>query len=252
MRMQFNKMMVCMALVAGILFTGTGQPLAAQDQATGITAEQVLDGHVKAIGGADKLKSFETRVTKATLSMPQVGLTGPMTITQKAPNLYRLEIDLPGVGNMLQICDGKDVMDNNPLMGKRMLSGGEKESVMIEASFNAEANWRKTYKSVSYAGKEDVGGAPCHKVVAELASGAKRTMYYDAATGLLKKIKAVVSSPQGELATESIIEDYKEVDGVKYAYKTTVSVLGQQQVVEIDSIEHDAEVDAETFTIPKS
>lgn len=219
---------------------------------SGVTAEQVLDGYVKAIGGKEKLESFSSRRTKATLSMPQVGLSGEMTITQKAPNLYRMEMELPGVGKMIQVSDGKQVMDKNPLTGERMLSGAEKDTVMMEATFNAEANWRKLYKTVKYEGREDVNGTPCHKVSVESAAGSKRTMFYDASTGLLKKISAVVSTPQGDLATESLIDEYKETDGVKYAAKTSMTVLGQKQVIEIESIEHDVEIPENTFAIPKS
>jgi zinc protease len=241
-----------MTLAFGLTSYGFSPVVTAQDTTTGVTAEQVLDGYVKAIGGAEKVGAFKTRVTKATLSMPQIGLNGPMTITQKAPNLYRMEMELPGVGKMIQVCDGQNVMDKNPLTGERMLSGAEKENVMLEATFNSELHWKKLYKTTSYEGREDIDGTPCHKVVVESASGTKRTMYYDAATGLLKKITAVMSTPQGEIATESTIDEYKVVDGVKYASKTTISALGQQQIIEVESIQHDVELGADAFAIPKS
>lgn len=252
MKMLNQKIVMRFALVMLTLASTSGraQIAGAQEKPATVTAEQVLDGHVKAIGGVEKLNNFKNRRTSATLSMPAVGLKGPMKITQEAPNHFRMEMELPGIGKMLQVCDGENVFDKNPLTGQRTLSGAEKEAMMLESTFNSETQWKELYKSVSYEGREDVDGKPCHKILLETPSGSKRTHYYDASTGLLKKIKAVVKSPQGELETESTLSDYKEVDGVKFAHKTIVSVLGQQQVVEIEKIEHDVELADDAFSIP--
>lgn len=238
-------------LAIAMLATGLGlvRTADAQEKPATVTAEQVLDGHVKAVGGVEKLESFKNRRTTGKFSMPAAGLNGPMKIIQEAPNHYRMEMEIPGIGKVLQVCDGEKVLDKNPLTGQRMLSGAEKEAVMLEATFNSEAHWRDLYKNVSYEGREDVDGKPCHKIVLETKSGSKRTQYYDVATGLLSKVKAIVSSPQGELATESTVSDYKEVDGLKYAHKTVVAVLGQQQIIEIEQVEHDVQLPEGSFDV---
>jgi zinc protease len=239
---------VTMAAAPLCVATTAGQ-VSAQEKPATVTAEQVIDGYVKAIGGAEKLQSFKTRRTTAKFSMPAVGLQGPMTVTQSAPNSYKLEVEIPGIGKILQICDGEKVLDKNPLTGERMLEGTEKDTVMLEANFYSDSQWRKVYVKTSYEGREDIEGRPCHKVALETTSGNKRTHFYDVETNYLVKVRTIVSTPQGELATENTLSDYKDVDGVKFPHKTIVSVMGQQQEIVIEKIENNPQLADDAFKI---
>jgi outer membrane lipoprotein-sorting protein len=242
-----RRMMIATAMVATIGLSTVSQ---AKQAADAPSAEQVIDAYVKAIGGAEKLNSFKNRRTTATLSMPQVGLNGPMKITQAAPKNYRMEVNLQGIGQILQISDGQQVLDKNPLTGSRILEGAEKDAVMLEANFYSDSQWRDIYEKVTYAGKEDIGGRPNHKIVLETAAGNKRTHFYDVETNLLTAVQATVSTVQGDLSTETRFADYREVDGIKFPHKTTIAVMGQTQVVQIEKIENDVELPADTFKIP--
>ncbi len=221
----------------------------AQDTATP-SGEAVLDAYVEAIGGTEKLESHTARRITAKFSMPQLGIKGPMTITQAAPKKYRMETELPGIGKILQICDGENVLDKNPITGERILEGSEKEAVLLEANYYSDSKWRDMYKKVPAPEKADVDGEPCLKLVLEAKSGSTRTNYYSAKTKLLVKSEMTVDSPQGKLAVESKFSDYKAVNGVSFPHKTTQSTLGQQQVVEIEKIEFDPTLAADTFVIP--
>lgn len=238
------------ALAACPLSFPTANSVACAQDAAAPSGESVLDAYLEAIGGAEKLESHTARRITAKFSMPQLGIKGPMTITQAAPKKYRMETELPSIGKIVQICDGENVLDKNPLTGERMLEGLEKEAVLLEANYYADSKWREMYKKVPAAEKVDVDGEPCLKLVLEAKSGSIRTNYYSAKTKLLVKSEMTVDSPQGKLAVESKFSDYKAVKGVLFPHKTTQTTLGQQQVVEIEKIELDPTLAADTFVIP--
>lgn len=246
----FRSSLVLLVLVGGMGL----RPLGAQDKsvqgAPFTTAEQVLDGYLAAIGGSEKLESIKTRRSTITFSMPQQGLKADMTITQAAPNKYRMEMELPSFGKIRQICDGDKVFDQNPITGTRMLEAAEKEAVLQEAQFYADSKWRTIYKGAKLDGIEEIGGRPQYKVLLETQSGGIRTSYYDVETGLLTKVQAKLSTPQGEFTTENTFSDYREVDGIKFPHKSTVAVMGQTQVLDITKIENDIDLPADTFVIP--
>ncbi|XZE52813.1 hypothetical protein SH139x_004518 [Planctomycetaceae bacterium SH139] len=254
MKTYLQKTMLGLLLaVPAALVVAVPQAGIAQDQAAGQpTGEAVMDGYVKAIGGKDLLKERTSRRIKATFSMPAAGVAAGMTITQKAPAFYRMEMEIPGLGTMTRICDGKQVYDNNAVTGERILSGGEKEAAMLEAQFNSDLNWRDSFKSVKLVGNEKIDGRDCWKVSLTTQGGAEQIRYFDVKTNLLVQTEMTVDTPQGKIPTVTRIPGYKEIDGIKYPKSSEISMLGQKQVITIDSVEHDLEPAAATFEIPKA
>lgn len=238
-----------LALVAATCLSG-GVAHAQKAAETDATATRVMNAYVEAIGGEAAYDKFKTRRVKATFSMPAAGINAPLTIFQKAPNLQRTLTEIPGLGKIVQICDGKQVYDSNPITGQRLLEGEEKDAILLEADFAADVNWQQRYASVKSDGEAEVDGSKCDKLRLVTMGGQERVAYFDQASHLLVKAEMTVETPQGKLATVSRLLDYKDVDGMKFPFKTEVSLLGQQQVIQIDSIEHGVEFPADTFKIP--
>jgi outer membrane lipoprotein-sorting protein len=242
-----------MALAGLVLALGVGNTLRAQDAAVAKVDEKaakIMDAYVEALGGAEALDKFESRQFKGKFKMPAAGMEAPLTISQQAPNKQRTMMELPGIGKIEQVCDGEQVFDKNPLTGERMLSGGEKEAVLMEADFDADANWRKRYKSIEFVGEAEVDGSDCYQLEMVSSGGQQRTAYFDQETNLMIKVEMTVDSPQGKLATVSRLKDYREVDGIKYPFTTELSLMGQTQIIQIESVEHGVDFPADTFAIP--
>jgi hypothetical protein len=63
---------------------------------------------------------------------------------------------------------------------------------------------------------------------------------------------AVTDSPQGRVASETIFEDYKEVDGVKVAH-TSRAVIGATTIItRAEEVKHDAPLEDKIFAKPTS
>ena len=78
------------------------------------------------------------------------------------------------------------------------------------------------------------------------------TLYFEKESGLL--VKQEVSQQGGSV--ETMIGDYKEVDGIKIAHRTAqkTKIEGVQFAVEIvttiDSVEHNVDIPASRFALP--
>src|SRR5580692_5527120 len=80
-----------------------------------LTADQIVQKHVEAIGGADKVNAIQTLVVTGKASI--LGQTeAPLTIQVKRPNLLRLEMTFQGK-KIVQAFDGVTAWTINPMTG---------------------------------------------------------------------------------------------------------------------------------------
>lgn len=236
----------CLAVIFGLL----SAPVVAR--ATELpSGESVVDGYVKAIGGKEKLEAVKTRKTTGVMKVPMAGLEGKLEVTQVAPNKSYTKMELPGIGVIESGFDGKVAWEKNALTGDRELDGKEKEQTERMAFFHGESKWREVYPEAKTTGQETISGKSCYVVELTGKDGNKVTNYYDEKTSLLVRSKMVVVTPQGDLAAETDFEDYREVDGIKYPFKTTMSIVSQQQIIELKSVEHPKTVDEKIFSQPE-
>ena len=60
--------------------------------------------------------------------------------------------------------------------------------------------------------------------------------FYDAETGLLVMTEETTSAMGNEIITVTKFSDYKEVDGIKFAFKTEIVTGPQTIVIEADQV----------------
>jgi hypothetical protein len=182
------------------------------------TVDEVLDKYVKAVGGKEAIMKHTSRSLKGTFDIEAMSMSGPLEMLSKAPNKNTMTISLPGVGNIVQVFDGEKAWSSNPMEGLRELSGPELAAMKRRSDFYTELNLKSQYKSLSVKSKETVGSAEAYVLEGVTGEGAPDKLYFDVASGLLIRQDSENDSPQGKVATETYMEDYKVVDGVKLAH----------------------------------
>jgi hypothetical protein len=235
------------ALALGLLVS-IGSLARAQDDLP--KAEDVLSKYIEATGGAEAYKALSSRKVTGTIEFAGAGLKGSLTLMQQAPANMKTVLELEGVGTFTQGTDGTTAYEINPISGERLLEGAEKAAFLREAAFNAELNWQEYYSKAETTGTEDVEGTKCLVVEMTPKEGPIETRYYAADSGLLVQTKRTIQSPMGEIPVESIVADYKEVDGIKIPFKSTEKVVGQEVRTTIDQVEHGVDFPEGTFAIP--
>ena len=102
-------------------------------------------------------------------------------------------------------------------------------------------------------GKEEVEGTEAWALKVTKASGDEVTLYLDAEYYIEFKSKEKREVQGNEIEFETVIGDYKEVDGLLFAHSMEIAMGGTPaaQVITIEQIELGVEIADDRFTMPE-
>ena len=235
------------------LFSAVAQPaVQAQEPGSLPKAETVIEQFIEASGGKAVFEKFKNCTQMGTVEIPGAGITGKIQVYQAAPNQMAVMMDVGPAGKTIEATDGKDVWEVSPITGERLLEGVEKEDFLRDARFNDDLYVKELWAKVECVAVEDVEGKPAYKLAFTGKTGKTVLKFYDKTSHLLVKEVATAKSPMGEITVETFPSDYKKVDGQLVPFKATQKLLGQQLIVTLTEVKHDAEIPPDTFKRPKS
>ncbi len=213
--------------------------------AENISAEQIIENYINAIGGREKLSAVNDRTTK--MSGKVQGFDVKMTVYQKAPDLLRQDISA-GPMNQEIIFNGTDgVMKASGQDIK--ITGAELEKLKYEASITLLLKLDEYGVKVKSTGNAKVDGQESYKLEMLFPGGTKWIQYYDKETGLKLKEEKNITTPQGTFTQETILSDYRDVDGLKFPYKITQTLGAQTMEFVVSSIKINSGIGDEKFEI---
>lgn len=216
------------------------------------SAKKILAKYLQAIGGRAANEKFKTRLTKGTLEFAPVGIKGTFETYAAAPDKSYNKTNLQGIGEIVEGFDGTTAWSVNPIQGNRVKEGEELLQTKLISSFYRDTNLEKLYPKMEVKGTEKVGDKETYVVVATPNGLAPETFYFDVKSGLLVRSDMTVVSPEGKITTQTFYDDYREVDGVKTAYKMR-AVLPQFEIITIiTEIKNDVKVEDSLFAKPKA
>lgn len=216
------------------------------------TAEQVLDRYVTALGGKAALQNLSSRVAKGTIELPDQLATGTVLIQAKAPNSGRYTIDIADFGKVEQSFNGAAGWADNPQTGLRDMTEEEIEYVRISSDFHAPLNMRQTYAGLTVKGKEALSGGQAYVLEGKQRDGRVRVMYFDAATGLLVRYVVERGTPEGPLKVDNYLEDYREVDGIKFPHTQRQINPAFTSIIRLTEVKHNVPIADTVFEKPKN
>lgn len=187
---------------------------------TGMTAEDVNNAYINAIGGSKVLAKVKDITMNATTSMQ--GMTIGFDIYRKAPNKYMMKI---GAGDMVFqkiIFNGTEGVMISPMGGEnKKMEGAELEDMKLESMLFPELNYAFNGVKLKLDGIETLESGDAYKVVLTMPSGKESTRYFDVNSSLL--VKEI--SEQGT----SEFSDYREINKIKFPFKLKQS-MGPQSI----------------------
>jgi len=192
--------------VNGDLYRETTEPAPA-----GLTAKDVIDAHVKAIGGRsaiDAVKDMQRSYTATVQGMEVV-----LTEYNKAPDSYAMDMRMgPMTMQKLVYAGGRGYRQD--MEGRMELSDIELADAR-ESSFPfPEAHYAELdYEMVLY-GVVTIDGRRTYRIQFNKENGVF-SEYYDVETGLKMRRSEPEQTPQGTLEVVTDYSDYREEGGVK-------------------------------------
>jgi hypothetical protein len=192
-------------------------------------AKDVLAKMIAAQGGPKALEAIKDTAVSGTLDMVQMGMNGTITITKKDPGMIRVDIEIAG----MLISQGYDGLKGwlvNPQAGTTDMPELQEKSMRRQAlGPQATLNPEKFGITYELKGREKVGDKDCYVLVQSFKDGYSATLYVDASTGLIAKLKGKTLDSTGsgeEVESETIYDDYKIEQGFMVAHKMSTSQNG--------------------------
>jgi len=217
--------------------------------ATTPTADQILDRYIQATGGRAAWQKVLSRVSKGTIEVPSMNLSGTIEIYEKAPDRFLSIIRVAGA-SFRHGFDGTTGWTDDPQNGAREQTGVELDETRREADFYYPLELKKLYVKLTVAGTEKIGDRTAYVLEAEVPEGDPDKLYFDAMTGLPLRTVSHRHSPDGVTDLREDFEDFRDVDGIKMAF-VIHEVAGESVItVKLDEMHHNVSLDDEQFAKP--
>jgi hypothetical protein len=181
--------------------------------------------------------------------MPGQGVEGEVDIIAARPDLMRLRITLPGVGEIQSGYDGRIGWSLDPMSGPMLLQGKALEQTKMDADFDASLHTEKQFKLLETVERTMFEGRPAYKIKAVRQSGEEDLEFFDVENGLMLGAMVTRESPMGPVKATHITSEYKEFGGMKIPVKIVQRMMGIEQVITITSVQFNT-VDKAAFVPP--
>jgi len=214
------------------------------------TGDQVLAKYIEATGGVAAYDAIRNRVVNARMEIQGAGIVLDVTVYAARPASMLTIVDSDATGRIESGVSEGVVWENSAMRGAIVKDGAERDDTLRDAAFDRMAHWREHLKSAECTGTADVAGKPAYRVVITPKVGSVQTSYFDKESGLLVRTEGTVNSAAGEIAVTSEPGDYRKVDGILTAFTSRVSLLGQQRVLTVDTLEQNVDLPADRFAMP--
>jgi zinc protease len=229
--------------------TATQAPAASSPAAALPSSDQILDKYVAAIGGDAAWHKLNSRVSKGTIEIPAMSLSGPVEISEKAPDFSLAVVNIGGAAFQRGF-DGTNAWSNDPQNGLRTLSGAEAEDSKRQADFYHQLNMRKYYSKWKVIEVVKIGDHDAYAVEALSSAGDLDKMYFDAQSGLLVRAITTVHSPQGDQVIQADLSDYRDTDGIKLPFSVHQSSAQADYSIVFTEVHHNVDLSDAQFAKP--
>ncbi len=103
---------------------------------------------------------------------------------------------------------------------------------------------------MTIVGREKIGDRDVIVIQGTPADGAPAKMYFDATTGLLVRQAGVRNGPEGPIAVEVTLDDYRDVNGVKRPHLIRQTTPQFAATIRITSLKDNEAIDDAIFKRP--
>ena len=217
------------------------KPIFKKEISSDVTVASILEKYISKVGGKDKLSAINTISIVANVTIPGAPFSPRADIKEKSPNLSSLVMSVEGMGTLMtQKFDGE---------GGYMEQMGQKipmEKDQIESSKSKKGLFEEIYmddSEMEIISLGPVDGKDAYKIKVK----ENNFRYYDAESGLMIMTEEVTQQGGNTITSITKYSDYKEVDGIMYAFKREIQAGPQKIDFEILTVTFNDEISDEFF-----
>jgi outer membrane lipoprotein-sorting protein len=223
------------------------------------TADEVINKYFESVGGIDKWKNLKT--VKMTGNMVMQMGEFQFTIYRKAPNKFKIILNIQGQEIVPQAFDGQTAWMINPFTGgtgPTKVPDDQIQAIKDESEFEDPfINYKSKGYDLSYAGTADAAGAQCDVIKLIKNKGVEgkemsSDYYFDKATGLQMMLKQNGVQSMGQ-EVEIYLSEYQELpNGILMPFVMDSHMQGKSvQKLNFTAITVDEDIPDDVFKFPE-
>lgn len=218
-------------------------------------ADEILAKVFAARGGLDKIRAIKSQRVSGRISFGGEA-EGPFVVELKRPLKMHMELTVQDK-TLVRVYDGKSHgWANNPFAGKmnpEAMNDDELRNISEESDFDGPlVNYKSKGNQVELVGKDKMDGKDVWRLKLTTKDGEVRYYVFDAQSFTLLKWEGKRNFNGQEFPVESFFLDYRDVEGVKFAFEidsgTSASDINQK--IMIDKIELNPNCEDSRFARP--
>jgi photosynthetic reaction center cytochrome c subunit len=217
-----------------------------------LSADQILDKYIQAIGGVErlaKLTSFTAHGTYQGYGDEKY----PVDVFAKAPNQLSTVVHT-SAGDSTTTYDGRAGWIAGPATERPVtlleLTGGDLAGAKLDAALWFPAQIKLALTQWRPASSTSIDGRDMQMIQGSGDGRYPVNLYFDSKTGLLARVVRYAESPVGLNPTQIDYADYRDVAGVQMPYRVTVTWLDGRSNTQFSEIQPNAPLDAARFDRP--
>lgn len=231
------KKMLSTLLATVLVFAGFAQ-----------TADEIIQKHLQAIGGAEAWKKVNTMQMEGTMNV--MGRDLVVKVVQVHMKGTRQDISVAGMNNYTLNTPSYGY-NYWPVQGQTkpepMTAEDVKESLDdldLQGNF---LDYAAKGHTIEYLGTEDIEGTECHKIKINRKNSGPQTVYFDPSSYYMVRVITKRKSNGQEVEMKTDLSDYRDVNGVKVPFSVT-QAFG---TLVMSSVKINEPVDESLFAAPK-
>lgn len=221
-----------------------------------LTLDQIIEKHVEALGGLDRVKAIRTFSATGKAIMGGGQVIAPMTMRMKRPSSIRVDMTVEGK-TITQGFDGTTAWRINPASGsdaprKGSAADAEEMKSSADIDFSVLVNYKAKGNSVDLLGIEDVEGRPAYKLKVTRNNGRVEYAYLDEETFLFARTTTKRKQMGNEVEIDAYPSNYKPVNGVLFPFTVEQKNSGQTIAqIAFEKVEVNVPIDDSQFRMPE-
>jgi outer membrane lipoprotein-sorting protein len=236
------------------LLLALAAPLLLAAHAHAQTADEIVAKFIKTVGGMERIQAVKS-LRRTGRFNGGGGFEAVVVEENKRPGLVRQEFNIQGMTGVVAY-DGRTGWKIEPWNGKKdaePLGEEELKNIVEDSDLDGPlVNYGTKGVKVEYVGTDEVEGTDTYKLKVTMASGDVRFYYMDTDYFVPIKIETKRTVRGAEREYETILGDYKEVNGWYLPFSVESGVKGNpnRSTVTYDKIEANVALDDSRFAKP--
>jgi hypothetical protein len=237
-------------LTTGLLLAQDAPQPAAQPAETEKlpTLDEILAKFTEVSGGAAALEKLDSFVAVGTFE--QMGTVMQLELGWKQPDKWFFILKMGDQAVFSQASSGPQGWVN--MQGTiQPMSDDQRTGTAALLDVRFPIRIREHFPNLSLKGKGKTEGRDAWVAEATSKAGSPVSFYFEALTGLIVEVDATAETPNGTIQSQTFMEDFRDVDGVKTAFAMR-QMGGGDWTIKLTEVKYNVDIPDTKFEEPKA